>query len=356
MSLPTEVRQIIESETSTFKNYSTDYIVKNYQLGDSDMILRFKRDEVLVLKKPENERFLVEARSSSLAAWMYEINKLYPGKLKDLDLTIPVCFSDTSNTPLQEIPCLVFSKTSFSNNILMPSLNNMLDSPEIHVVNAIDSPTHKKSPSVCFAGSLTGNTSNDIGNNVRIQLLKELIEWDENSMCLRLVRPPKMENGEERFENTILEIAKMMPNQGIENIKKYVVNSEQKLSIQEQLKFRYQLCVDGHTCAWARLPWQMQSNCVPIKIRNKRHDWKEWFYYLLNPCKHFLEVDIEDLSIAYEYLKNNPQAENDIVQAGKDFVSKYYSSDFAKEVLMETLILLNKKQDNTYYDRMAEND
>ena len=128
------------------------------------------------------------------------------------------------------------------------------------------------------------------------------------------------------------------------------------MSIEDQIAHRYQLCVDGHTCAWARLPWQMQSNCVPIKIRNRRHDWKEWFYYLLNPCKHFLEVDIEDLSIAYEYLKNNPQAENDIVQAGKDFVSKYYSENFAKEVLMETLILLNKKQDNTYFERISEND
>ena len=355
MKLPQEVRNIIESETSTFKNYTTRYILDNYQLGDSDMILRFKGDEVHVLKRQENERFLVEARAGSLAAWLYEQNKLNPGKYKDLDLTIPVCFSDTSNTPLQEIPCLVFSKTSFSNNILIPSLNNMLDSPEITMVNVSDSPTFKKNPSVCFVGSLTGNTSNDMGNNVRIQLLKELIGWEEDSRFLRLIRPPKMENGEERFEKTILEISKMIPSQGIENIKKYVHNSEERCKIEEQLNFRYQLCVDGHTCAWARLPWQMQSNCVPIKIRNRRHDWKEWFYYLLNPCKHFLEVDIEDLSIAYEYLKNNPQAENDIVQAGKDFISKYYSSDFAKEILMETLMLLNKKQDNTYFERIAEN-
>ena len=354
MKLPKEVRQIIKDETSSFKNYTIEYILGNYNIGSSDMILRFKKDEVQIIKRTDSDRELLDIRSRSLATWVHEKYHENPEKYKDLDVMLPVCLSDTSNTPLQEIPCLVFSKTSFSNNILIPSVNNLIESPEITLVNAFDSPTHKKRDAVCFAGSLTGTS--EMEDNVRLQLLKELIEWEDSSRFIQLIRPPKLNGGKERFEDIILNIAKCMPNQGIENIKKYILNSEAKVSIAEQLGYRYQLCVDGHTCAWARLPWQMQSNCVPIKIRNKRHDWKEWFYYLLNPCKHFLEVDIEDLSIAYEYLKNNPQAENDIVQAGKDFVSKYYSEDFAKEVLMETLILLNKKQDNTYFERISEND
>ena len=349
MSLPTEVRQILKDETSSFKNYTTQYILENYELGPSDMILRFFGGEVQVLKKTESDRRLLEVRSQLLALMLKGYDEKHPGKLKDLDVVIPVCLSDTSDRPLQEIPCLVFSKTSFSNNILIPSVNNLAYDIEIQTVNGLDSPTHKKEKSLCFVGSLTGNTSDDIENNVRVQLLEKLIEWEDDHRFMKLIRPPKMENGQERFEQTILDISKRLPNQGIDNIKKYVVNSEERVGIADQLKHRYQLCVDGHTCAWARLPWQMQSNCVPIKIRNKRHDWKEWFYYLLNPCKHFLEVDIEDLSIAYEYLKNNPQAENDIVQAGKDFVSKYYSLDFAQEVLIETLILLNNKQNNDFF-------
>lgn len=349
MNLPAEVRGIIESETSTFKNYTTQYILNNYELGPSDMILRFVGGEIQVLKKTDSDRKLLEVRSQLLALMMKDYDNTHPGKLKDLDVVVPVCLSDTSDNPLQEIPCLVFSKTSFSNNILMPSVNNLAYDMELQTINGLDTPTHKKSKSLCFVGSLTGNTTTDIDNNVRIQLLEKLIEWPDSDRFMKLLRPPKMENGEERFEQIILEIARRLPNQGIDNIKKYVLNSEERVSIEDQIAHRYQLCVDGHTCAWARLPWQMQSNCVPIKIRNRRHDWKEWFYYLLNPCKHFLEVDIEDLSIAYEYLKNNPQAENDIVQAGKDFVSKYYSLDFAQEVLIETLILLNKKQNNEFF-------
>ncbi len=51
MNLPAEVRGIIESETSTFKNYTTQYILNNYELGPSDMILRFVGGEIQVLKK-----------------------------------------------------------------------------------------------------------------------------------------------------------------------------------------------------------------------------------------------------------------------------------------------------------------
>ncbi len=349
MKLPQEVHQIIKDETAPFKNYTTRYILDNYQLGPSDMILRFLGDEVQVLKKIESDRKLLEIRSQMLASVVKSYSRMNPGKLKDLDLVVPVCFSDTSDNPLQEIPCLVFSKTSFSNNMLIPSVNNLLPSPEITTINGLDTPTHKKKQSLCFVGSLTGNIENDIDNNVRIQLLENLISWKDDDRFMKLIRPPKMKDGEKRFNDTILEIQKRVTNAGIEDIKKYVVNSEERTSLADQIKHRYQLCVDGHTCAWARLPWQMQSNCVPIKIRNRRHDWKEWFYYLLNPCKHFLEVDIEDLSIAYEYLKNNPQAESDIVQAGKDFISKYYSSDFAEKVLIETLILLNKKQNNEFF-------
>ncbi len=355
MKLKAEVQKIVESETSSFKGYTAQYIIEKYQLGDSDMILRFKKGEVQVIKKPENDRKLIEVRSQLLAAIYNEQYNKHP-EYRDIDVILPVCLSDTSNTPLQEIPCIVFSKTSFSNNILIPSVNNLNPSPEIMQVNVLDSPTHTKKKALCFAGSLTGNTGKDIKNNVRIQILQELIEWEDSERFMRFVRPPRMEDGENKFENTILEINKMMPRQGLDDIKKYVVNSETKVKLPEQLGYRYQLCVDGHTCAWARLPWQMQSNCVPIKIRNRRHDWKEWFYYLLNPCKHFLEVDIEDLGIAYEYLKNNPQAERDIVQAGKDFVSEYYSSDFGVNILMETLNLLNKKQNNEYFERFENNE
>ena len=107
MSLPTEVRQILKDETSSFKNYKTQYILENYELGPSDMILRFFGGEVQVLKKTESDRRLLEVRSQLLALMLKGYDEKHPGKLKDLDVVIPVCLSDTSDRPLQEIPCLV---------------------------------------------------------------------------------------------------------------------------------------------------------------------------------------------------------------------------------------------------------
>jgi hypothetical protein len=163
-----------------------------------------------------------------------------------------------------------------------------------------------------------------------------------NYFC-RLLRPPKME--EEPFVAAMARCKEIHPNLSDE----IILNHEQKLPLRDQLEYKFQICIDGHTCAWARLPWQMKANCVPIRIRNRQHAWREWFYPLLDSSKHFLHVDIDEVDMAYDYLVNTPHAQEDINQAGKRFVNKYLSKEMALNVFIQTLLLLNEKQDNTYH-------
>ena len=335
-----EIYRLIEDETASFKNFSTDYIVNNYKLGVSDLIVRFKSGDLQIIKNREliDSKKIVNIRSRLLAAYVDDARKKYPEIVNNWDFTIPVCFSDTSDDPLQEIPCLVFSKTAFPTNILMPSPNNLIGHWEVDRVRAFDGPLHTKTNKMCFIGSLTGNTElMDI--NMRARVASELAECDD-AWC-RLLRPPQSDD--DYWDNILKSLKTTYPNIPDD----FIINQHQKIEIEEQIKHKYQICVDGHSCAWARLPWQMSANCVPLKIRNPRHNWKEWFYPLLNPNKHFLEVDIQELLQAYNYLETNPQAQLDIAEAGKSFVQDYCSSELALDVLVQTLDLLNTKQDNS---------
>jgi hypothetical protein len=91
----------------------------------------------------------------------------------------------------------------------------------------------------------------------------------------------------------------------------------------------------------------MYSNSLPIKVRNRKTSWREWFYPLLDFSKHCIEADIDDLEEVYESLENNKQLQEDIIYTGKQFVQKYWNKNLAIDVLVQTLYLLNKIQNRT---------
>lgn len=65
-------------------------------------------------------------------------------------------------------------------------------------------------------------------------------------------------------------------------------------TITEHLKYKYQLLIDGNTCAYSRAYWQFFSNCAIFK---QNSDNIQWFYDLLEPYAHYipLQHDMSDL-------------------------------------------------------------
>ena len=61
-----------------------------------------------------------------------------------------------------------------------------------------------------------------------------------------------------------------------------------------QLEYKYQLSVDGDTCAWVRFPWQMLSGSVPLKVDSPKI---EYFYPSIEPWVHYVPIksDYSDL-------------------------------------------------------------
>lgn len=343
MIVSEEIYNLIEKETSSFKSYFTpEYLLRNYKYGPSDIIIVFDKGRIGIVGNEElyREKMIVNVRANMIGKIINDAWHKYPEIINDFKLVVPFCFSDKSDSPIQSIPCLSFSKAEFSNNIVVPSIDNYcaLEPTFLQRVDQFDILLSQKENRMCFFGSWTGNVGDKIADNPRLLLAAKAANSD-NIVC-RMSRPPMFP--EDAFLKSIQKANELYPELNNE----IILNTEQAVGIQDQLKYKYQLCVDGHTSAWSRLPWQMYSNSLPIKVRNRRTSWREWFYPLLDFSKHCIEADIDDLEEVYESLENNKQLQEDIIYSGKQFIQKYWNKNLAMDVLVQTLYLLNKIQNN----------
>jgi len=339
-NLPQKVFDIIINQTNNYVPVGIEYLLResrNRQYGQREVLVYFEGENVSILGESdlsiyENSEF-IKIRASLIVQIIQEYIQKYPHIKNRIKLAIPIAFSDTADTQLQEIPCLTFSKRAYSNNILIPSVNNLIGYISESQVNVFDQPLLSKEDKMCFVGSFTDN---ELKESTRIQLAKMALKYPDKFFC-KIIRPPKF-NIEEY--NKIYEDTKATFQETADEV---FINDEAKIPLSDQLPYKFQITADGHTCAWARLPWQMQSNSVPIKIRNRLYGWQEWFYPLLDPASHFLEVDIDDLIPTFEYLKNNVREQVRIDQAGRDFVSEFLSEEIAKSYLVQTILILSAK-------------
>ena len=340
--VPDEVFNLVENQVKPFRNhYSAEFLLENYKYGVSDVMVYFNSGGMNIVGNQDlfHNKHIVNVRARMFGQLMQHAMQKYPSIMSSLELTIPFCFSDTSDLPLQPIPCLVFSKAAYSTNILIPSLDNIFQSNHLQQVDAYDTPLSQKENRMCFFGSFTGNVVDKIKDNTRLQIAAKAANSD--SIVCRISRPPMFP--EDSFQEAINRANEVCPELNNE----IILNDERGIGIPEQLKYKYQLCVDGHVSAWSRLPWQMYSNCIPFKVRNRKKSWIEWFYPLMDFSKHCIEVDMDDIEEAYKYIESNTQLQEDISRSGKEFITKYWNQNLAIDVFVQTLILLNQIQNRT---------
>lgn len=334
-----EIYGLIENQIAPFRSYmSAEYLLDKYNYGVSDVMIHFNQGAMDIVGNQDlfHSKNIVNVRAKMFGQLMQYAMQKYPSIMSSLNLTIPFCFSDTSDLPLQAIPCLVFSKAAYSTNILIPSLDNIFQSNHLQQVDLYDTPLSQKENRMCFFGSFTGNVVDKIKDNTRLQIAAKAANSD--SIVCRISRPPMFP--EDSFQEAINRANDIHPELNNE----IILNDERGIGIPDQLRYKYQLCVDGHVSAWSRLPWQMYSNCIPLKIRNSKKSWIEWFYPLMDFSKHCIEIDIDDIEDVYREIESNKQMQEDISQSGKEFIKKYWDQNLAIDVFIQTLKLLNEIQ------------
>ncbi len=93
-----------------------------------------------------------------------------------------------------------------------------------------------------------------------------------------------------------------------------------RMSIRDQLNFKYIMDVDGMVNAWSGLYWKLLSNSVVLK--HKTH-WYQWYYKDLVPWKHYIPMDhFEDLGKVWEWCLQNDKQCREIAEHATQFASK----------------------------------
>ena len=108
--------------------------------------------------------------------------------------------------------------------------------------------------------------------------------------------------------------------------------------ISDHLKYKYQILVDGNSCAFSRAYWQLFSNSLILKSDSENI---QWYYKGIKPYVHFVPLasDFSDLINVVAWAKANDSIAFQINQNAQQFA---YSNLLREDFYYYIYLLLNK--------------
>lgn len=109
-----------------------------------------------------------------------------------------------------------------------------------------------------------------------------------------------------------------------------------QVSIYGHLRYKYQILVDGYTCAFQRIHWQLFSNCLIFKQTSPD---RQWFYRALRPYVHYIPVahDLNDLIEKIEWAKKHEREAQRLIKNANRFAKEHLQ--YEDVMLYFTLLL-----------------
>ncbi|MGE5195727.1 MAG: glycosyl transferase family 90 [Anaerolineae bacterium] len=88
--------------------------------------------------------------------------------------------------------------------------------------------------------------------------------------------------------------------------------------IREHLKYKYQILIDGNSCAYTRAYWELFSETVMFK---QTSDNVQWYYRALQPYVHYIPInnDVSDLLEKIKWAQMHDETAFKIAQNAKTF-------------------------------------
>jgi hypothetical protein len=115
------------------------------------------------------------------------------------------------------------------------------------------------------------------------------------------------------------------------------------VSISEHLAYKYQLLVDGNSCAYSRAIWQLFSNCLTFKQDSPN---VQWYYRAIQPWVHYIPVqsDFSDLIEKLRWAEAHEELAEAIVKRAQGFAKKNLKKSDIRHYLVLLLKAYAKKQ------------
>jgi hypothetical protein len=116
------------------------------------------------------------------------------------------------------------------------------------------------------------------------------------------------------------------------------------LNVREQLKYKYQILIDGNTCAYSRFFWQLFSDGLIIKQDSPDI---QWFYKGVRPNVHFLPCkwDMSNLPSQILYAKQNDAKALEIIKNANIFAQESLTKKAISSYVLACL---------EYYQKLAK--
>jgi len=116
------------------------------------------------------------------------------------------------------------------------------------------------------------------------------------------------------------------------------------VSIEYQLKYLFQINIDGHSMSYDRLYWQMDSNSVPVYLNRDKtnvqlHD------ELILPNKHYIESTTKTWLETCKDLVDSPSLKN-ISDNGQKFIKDHFKNEpqFVSNSILYYILLTMESQ------------
>jgi len=97
-----------------------------------------------------------------------------------------------------------------------------------------------------------------------------------------------------------------------------------KLSVEGQLKYKYQLLIDGNSAAYSRAFWQFHAGAAILK---QESDHIQWYYAGLKANEHYLPIkpDLSDLSEQVKWARGHDEEMRRLAQNAGEFAKQNLS-------------------------------
>jgi|SRR5579862_1544568 len=119
----------------------------------------------------------------------------------------------------------------------------------------------------------------------------------------------------------------------------------QGMSVEEHVAYKYQLLIDGVTCAYSRAYWQMFSNCVIFKQTSENI---QWYYRAWKPFVHYIPVnwDMSNLLEMIAWATDHDDEAQQISSRAQDFAKNNLTYARVMQYLYHLLVEYANLQHN----------
>lgn len=220
------------------------------------------------------------------------------------DLTFFVSFKDHLNDVDWGVPLFVFAKNpTCASHILMPDFEALTGYH--HISKAVQKgnvmyPWEQKETLCYWRGRTTGKEFT--ANNFFALPRAEIVALSQKfPSCL-----------DARFTEAV-----QCPDPK-EIQKNFCTFFTEPVSIEEQIRYKYQLVLDGNTCPYSKLYWGFISNCCVFRQQSSH---LQWYYAGLQPKKHYIEVN-KNLISQIQWARKHDREVKEIAKASQKFAQE----------------------------------